>query len=272
MAESIGESIDNLQGDDEALKQFEKKRVGRSVFFACDCVAYTPEQLGLKRRSRRPADAEPVDMPPGAPVLMGAAQKKVASWPDGVVRFRFTTPTLSAEAKALFREACLMWERAVGNNAAGRKVVSFVEIASARAGRHVRVRGGTPKINQASTGAVGDAFIAIGFLNKGSIAHELGHVLGLVHEHQRHDRDQFVTRSAAVAGNANFRLHSRAEDTVRTPYDFGSIMHYGREVILNDQRVVALTPKPQFQAQAVNMGQRNAPSPHDVAAIREIYA
>jgi hypothetical protein len=271
MAESIGESIDNLQGDEEALKQFEKKRVGRSVFFACDCVAYTPEQLGLKRRSRRRADEEPVAMPPGAPPLIGAAQKKVASWPDGIVRFRFTTPTLSAAAKALFREACLVWEQAVGSNGS-RKFVSFVEITSASAGRHVRVRAGAPNINQASTGAVADAFIAIGFLNRGSIVHELGHVLGLVHEHQRHDRDQFVTRGAAVAGNANFRLHSAAEDTIRTPYDFGSIMHYGREVVLNGQRVVALTPKPQFQAQAAVMGQRNAPSAHDVAAIRQIYA
>jgi hypothetical protein len=269
MAESIGESIDNLQDDEEALKQFEKKRVGRSVFFACDCVAYTPEQLGLKTRSRR-APSPPAG-PAGGPVLIEAASKNVTRWPRGIVPFRFTTPTLSAEAKALFREACLMWERAVGNNAGGRKVVSFVEITSASAGRHVRVRGGAANINQASTGAVGDAFIAIGFLNKGSIAHELGHVLGLVHEHQRHDRDQFVTRGAAVAGNANFRLHSAGEDTVRTPYDFGSIMHYGREVMLNGQRVVALTPKPQFQAQAVNMGQRNAPSAHDVAAIRQIY-
>lgn len=271
MAESIGESIDNLEGDEEALKQFERKRVGRSVFFACDCVAYTPEQLGLKTRSRRRAEAEPVAMPPGAPPLIGAAQKRVPSWPDGIVRYRFTTPALSAEAKALFREACLVWERAVGSNGS-RKFVSFVEIASASAGRHVRVRAGAPNINQASTGAVADAFVAIGFLNKGSIVHELGHVLGLVHEHQRHDRDQFVTRGAAVAGNPNFRLHSAAEDTIRTPYDFGSIMHYGREVMLNGQRVVALTPKPPFQAQAAVMGQRNAPSAHDVAAIREIYA
>lgn len=269
MAEGIGKNLD-LEGDDEALKQFEKKRVGRRIFFVCDCVAYTPEQLGVKTRSRHATREVPAG-PVGGPVMIQAASKNIAKWPRGVVPFRFTAPALSAEAKALFRTACQMWEQAVGLNGAGRKFVSFVEVASASAGQHVRVRAGDPNINQASTGAVEDAFINIGFLNKGSIAHELGHVLGLVHEHQRHDRDQFVTRGAAVANNANFRLHSASEDTIRTAYDFGSIMHYGREVILNGQRVVALTPKPGQEGKAANMGQRNAPSTNDVAAIRLIY-
>src|SRR5665213_1519157 len=61
-------------------------------------------------------------------------------------------------------------------------------------------------------------------------AHELGHVLGFAHEHQRWDRDQFVT-----IHYENIK-DGRAEDydwipktnclASSLPYDFRSIMHY----------------------------------------------
>lgn len=265
MAEGIGTSIDNLDGDEEALKQFEKRRVGRRIFFACDCVAYTPEQLGLKTKSRRPPAG-----PPGGPPMVGASSKNVAKWPRGVVPYRFGATAPTSEAKTLFREACRMWEDKLGNNAAGRKFVSFVEVASAGS-LFLTVTRWDQRLNQASTGAVSSAFVKIGILDRGSLVHELGHVLGLVHEHQRHDRDQFITCNALALQNSNFRKHSTAEDTVRTAYDFGSIMHYPRRVQLPGGGIGEMTPKAQFQMHAASMGQRTGPSENDVAAVKLIY-
>lgn len=63
--------------------------------------------------------------------------------------------------------------------------------------------------------------------------HELGHVLGLVHEHQRVDRDEFVevlwgNVSDPEPGNVNWvRLDD--SDTQGLPYDPNSVMHYGSD-------------------------------------------
>jgi hypothetical protein len=62
------------------------------------------------------------------------------------------------------------------------------------------------------------------------LVHELGHCLGLYHEHQRLDRDTFVTINFNnVRSNAldnNFPVEFGAESY--GPYDFDSLMHYGR--------------------------------------------
>ena len=61
-------------------------------------------------------------------------------------------------------------------------------------------------------------------------AHELGHVLGFFHEHQRWDRDQFVTvhYEHIKAGRANdYDWIAKTNWIVSSlPYDFQSIMHY----------------------------------------------
>ena len=53
--------------------------------------------------------------------------------------------------------------------------------------------------------------------------HEIGHTVGLYHEHQRLDRDEHLTiRSAAVANSSQYR----AAHPGSGPYDPASVMHY----------------------------------------------
>ncbi len=62
------------------------------------------------------------------------------------------------------------------------------------------------------------------------VAHELGHVLGFYHEHQRWDRDNFVTihYENIKEGRAHDYdwIPRAAWITDVTPYDYRSIMHY----------------------------------------------
>ena len=63
-----------------------------------------------------------------------------------------------------------------------------------------------------------------------TVCHELGHALGLVHEHQRSDRDSFVTiltNNIQAGLESNFVKLSNSQN--KTAYDFLSIMHYARD-------------------------------------------
>lgn len=63
------------------------------------------------------------------------------------------------------------------------------------------------------------------------IAHEIGHALGLVHEHQRVDRDEYVTRNYVPDGQSvNYYTVETSGGLLQSrefgPYDFYSLMHY----------------------------------------------
>jgi hypothetical protein len=104
----------------------------------------------------------------------------------------------------------------------------------------------------------------------GSIMHEIGHVLGLEHEHTRPDRDQYITihwASISADKSHNFDV-ARSSVKLLGKYDYGSIMHYGR---YNFSQSGEPTITPLF-GELNSIGQRAAPSQGDLNAVAELYA
>lgn len=58
---------------------------------------------------------------------------------------------------------------------------------------------------------------------RGTVMHELMHILGFYHEHQRDDRDRRIGGSAS---HYNFKIYQRAKSYYIGGYDANSIMHY----------------------------------------------
>eukprot|EP01063_Lacrimia_lanifica_P029453 TRINITY_DN4492_c0_g1_i2.p1 TRINITY_DN4492_c0_g1~~TRINITY_DN4492_c0_g1_i2.p1 ORF type:complete len:846 (+),score=228.08 TRINITY_DN4492_c0_g1_i2:72-2609(+) len=100
----------------------------------------------------------------------------------------------------------------------------------------------------------------------GSTVHEIGHSLGLGHEHKRNDRDEYVevvTSSIKPASRHNFHLAGEAGRSLG-PYDYASVMHYWAGAFRKETwQTTIRAPQP--------IGQRNGLSAGDVRAIQFMY-
>ncbi len=105
-----------------------------------------------------------------------------------------------------------------------------------------------------------------------ALIHEVGHVLGLMHEHQRPDRDLYLDVHSENAGAFAFAYEKLSIGPLDNtgPYDFLSIMHYWDAAYSINGKPV-LIPKKPFENFAKLMGRTNQLSTGDKILIRKIY-
>ncbi|MBF0360836.1 MAG: M12 family metallopeptidase [Oligoflexia bacterium] len=183
-----------------------------------------------------------------------------ARWPGGIVPFKID-PNMKNQQRV--SDAIKAWEastpiRFIAANNSHKDFVKFIDTSDG-CWSSIGMVGGEQNVNLESGCSTGNAI------------HEIGHTVGLWHEHSRNDRDSFINvywNNIIVDKKHNFnkKEDSGFEGDDIGVYDYESIMHYGSYAFsLNGQATIL-----RKDGTTVS-GQRNNFTLADIGKIRAMY-
>lgn len=108
-----------------------------------------------------------------------------------------------------------------------------------------------------------------GRCSRGNAIHEIGHAIGMLHEQNAPDREEYVEirwENIEEKAKPNFRRATWQQAGRIGPYDYGSIMHYGTH-FFSKNGLPTIIPKIN-----VEIGQRNGLSQLDIQGVNALYS
>lgn len=190
-------------------------------------------------------------------------------WTGGILPIVFA-PQITQEEKEKFYNACSEWEQVSSIKCIdGLGYAKYIYVQTNRAGCYSEVGQGLWRFfNKRRTINLSRS----GCWQKRTIMHEIGHALGLLHEHQRSDRSRYVKikyRNIKLRNIFNFQCVFWSSNW--TPYDFLSIMHYRKNAFAKNTNLITIEPRPQYKHYENIMGRNASLSFGDVVSIQAIY-
>lgn len=155
---------------------------------------------------------------PGRSRNLSAIDRQERLWPGGVIPYEIIEDATDLEREEI-RLAMAEWE--------ARTPIKFVpRSGQLQYARLVRPEGWTCSAYQGRAGSV--SWVSTVGCGVPATVHELGHTIGLGHEHQRPDRDKHMMLSPGDGGVLDPRELAllRRSNPPKGPYDFRSTMHY----------------------------------------------
>ncbi|KAK9531762.1 hypothetical protein VZT92_011168 [Zoarces viviparus] len=147
--------------------------------------------------------------------------------------------------------------------------IRFIPHAAQRAYISIEPRYGCSSL----LGRIGDKQVVslqrFGCIKRGIIQHELLHSLGFYHEQNRSDRDGYVRINwDNLHTYLKLNFEKKITNNLNTPYDYTSVMHYGRTAFGKNGKET-ITPIPDS---SVAIGQRDEMSKIDILRINRLYS
>lgn len=192
-------------------------------------------------------------------------------WPGGVVPYEFDTNNITAQQQEVYLDGMREWELAANITFIPHTTESNYVILEFDAGQGTNTY-------VASVPPV----MTIDSLSRAQICHETGHLLGFQHEHVRTNRDDYITvdfdnlqsglagEGPGSGGISNLYVID-TNSTSYGPYDFESVMHYGRRLFAADPNVDVISPLPQYVDHYYNRIGNLCISPLDRAGAAYLY-
>ncbi|XP_076453866.1 uncharacterized protein LOC143289003 isoform X2 [Babylonia areolata] len=198
-----------------------------------------------------------------------AVRDVILRWPGAQVPYQFARGDFTAKERYLIKQSMTEWERYT--------CLKF-RPASTQDTNVVRFQNGEGCNSQ--LGMVGGVQLlnldVAGCRFKGLYLHEIGHAIGLVHEHQLPDRDRYINilmHHVAPHFRIFFNKYSPAVvNQYHVPYEYSSVMHYGVTAFSYNARAQTIRAKDPTKEEDIGKVYLKELSFSDVKVVSEMYA